>query len=266
MGRVPQFCWAAGRLGWKFVNTNVVQGLWIGSRLPTMQRISIASFLARGHEYHLFTYTAVEGVPKGVVLRDAAEILPENLVFRDNLENTYAAFSDYFRYRLLLGQGGIWVDTDQICIKRFDFDSPYVFSSECTREDPCGPVPNGGVIKAPKGASVLEYADGVCRAKDPQALAWAEVGPKLVAEAIRMFDLEDYVMPPASFCPLHWWRFRDVLLPRRTLEFSPKTYAVHLWYAIWLRNGVDPDAAFHPDCVYEQWKDEYLDWVGGAKA
>ena len=31
----------------------VVQGLWIGDRLSVMERLSIASFLRNGHQYHL---------------------------------------------------------------------------------------------------------------------------------------------------------------------------------------------------------------------
>ena len=60
----------------------VIQGLWIGSHLSMMEQMSLRSFLTHGHEYHLYTYEAVAGVPRGIVLRNAAEILPVLAVLR----------------------------------------------------------------------------------------------------------------------------------------------------------------------------------------
>jgi Glycosyltransferase sugar-binding region containing DXD motif len=59
----------------------VMQSLWIGNELSTMERLSITSFLAHGHEFDLYTYGPVGGVPKGVRLRDAVEIIPCENVF-----------------------------------------------------------------------------------------------------------------------------------------------------------------------------------------
>src|SRR5258706_13279784 len=55
---------------------SIVQGLWIGSDLSTMEHLSISSFLQNGHEYHLYIYDHVGNVPEGTVVKDAAEILP----------------------------------------------------------------------------------------------------------------------------------------------------------------------------------------------
>jgi len=43
-------------------NNVPIYGLWIGSKLSTMQRLSICSFMAHGHDYHLFTYEDVANV------------------------------------------------------------------------------------------------------------------------------------------------------------------------------------------------------------
>src|SRR5262245_44337282 len=101
-----------------------VQMLWIGERLSTLERLCMASFLAHGHEVHLYAYGAIEAVPPGTQLRDGREILPAANVF------TYAngfgkgspsAFANEFRYKLLLERGGVWSDTDVVCLKPFDF-------------------------------------------------------------------------------------------------------------------------------------------------
>src|SRR3954451_19785346 len=60
----------------------VIQTLWIGPELSTLERLSLRSFLAHGHEVCLYTYGEVRGVPAGGAVRDAAEILPAAAVFR----------------------------------------------------------------------------------------------------------------------------------------------------------------------------------------
>ena len=39
---------------------DIIQGLWIGETLSTMEYLSIKSFLDNGHEYHLYTYGEVK--------------------------------------------------------------------------------------------------------------------------------------------------------------------------------------------------------------
>ncbi len=47
-----------------------------------MERLSISSFLANGHEYRLFVYDDVEGTPDGVKIEDANAIIPESEIFK----------------------------------------------------------------------------------------------------------------------------------------------------------------------------------------
>ena len=60
----------------------VIQGLWIGSELSTLERLSIASFLACGHQYVLYTCGYVAGVPGGTSIKDGNEILHKSLIFQ----------------------------------------------------------------------------------------------------------------------------------------------------------------------------------------
>src|SRR4051812_19813754 len=99
----------------------IIRGLWIGAELSVMERMSIASFLAHGHEYHLYVYDDVKYVPKGALVRDANEILPSSMIFQYKHSKSYAGFANFFRYQLLLQKGGWWVDTDVVCLKPFLF-------------------------------------------------------------------------------------------------------------------------------------------------
>lgn len=234
----------------------VVQGLWVSGELPLLQQVSIASFLAHGHEYHLYSYDPTLRAPAGTGIRDASEILPDAAVFHDRYG--YGAFSDCFRYRLLLRRGGWWVDTDLVCLRPFNFAAEYVFSSEHLPGPRGGSVPTSGVIKAPAGSACIAYADQVCATKDKTNVEWAELGPALIADLVRRYSLESLVVSPKAFCPVPWFHFDEVLDPTFAAIFGPDTYAVHLWNAIWARRGLDTNAAYHPQCAYERWKRAYL--------
>ena len=114
-------------------DNKIIQGLWIGPTLSQMEQLSIASFLANGHDYHLFVYDDVKNIPVGTTLKDANEILPAAAIFQYAGRPSYAGFANFFRYKLLLERGGWWADTDTVCLRPFDFDERYVFSSELSK-------------------------------------------------------------------------------------------------------------------------------------
>lgn len=235
--------------------TEVIQGLWIGEALSIMERLSIVSFLSHGHEFHLYTYGEVAGVPPGTVLRDAGEILPASRIFFHPRERTCSGFSNHFRYRLLLERGGWWVDVDMVCLEAFDFPAGHVFSSELA---PDGPVPTSGLLKVPAGSAIVAEACEICESKDPGALSWGETGPRLIGELLPRHALDGCLQPPEVFCPIPYNRWRDLLNPGIRWQWSGKTRAVHLWRQMWRRAGVDTDGDHPPGCLYEELKARYL--------
>src|SRR5215475_7162060 len=164
-----------------------IQGLWIGPELSAMERLSLASFLAQGHAVHLYTYGAVAGVLPGVVVRDAAEILPASAIFRYREHDSYAGFANFFRYKLLLERGGWWVDLDSVCLGPFDFDAEFVFASEAGRSGE--QVPTNGFLKAPVGSAVMRELWQRCQAKEPSRITWGETGPRLLQDVLPLFGL-----------------------------------------------------------------------------
>jgi len=236
-------------------NGIVIQGLWIGDRIPVMQQLSIASFLTNGHEYHLYAYSLLKGLPEGAVLKDAEEIIPQCEVFRNSNQTTYAAFSDVFRYKLLLMKGGWWADLDMVCLRPFLFTDEYVFSSE---HELCRERINSGVIKTPKGSEIMKYTWEASCGKDKAKLSWDEIGPDLVEQAVEHFSLGKYVRPAIVFCALPPEQWRYVLEPVHRFRFQKNTCAIHLWHEFWRRRGWDVDASYAPDCLYEQLKMRYL--------
>src|SRR4051812_18573774 len=153
-------------------NTNsIVQGLWIGPELSLMEQLSITSFLRNGHEYHLYVYDEVKNIPVGTAIMEADNILPPSRIFQYKDRPSYAGFANLFRYKLLLERGGWWADVDTICLRPFNFSSPFVFASEIKHGLE---IVNNGVIKVPAGSKLMDHAVGVCEGKDPKRLIWGE--------------------------------------------------------------------------------------------
>lgn len=233
----------------------MVQGLWVGSELSAMERLSIASFLAHGHDYRLYVYGDVAGVPPGAQLRDAAEVLPASAVFRYRDRPSYAGFANFFRYKLLGRHGGWWADTDVVCLKPLDFAEPYVFATE---PGLASAVVSSCIFKVPPASEIMAEAWRLCSAKDPRRIVWGETGPHLMTRLVRRFGLERYRKSEATFIPLPPLRCLEALDPDAEVCVDHVSYTVHLWNERWRRSGFDKNARYPAGCLYEKLKRRYL--------
>lgn len=237
--------------------SEIIQGLWIGSELSVMEQMSLSSFIAKGHEYHLYVYDDVKNIPAGAVVKDAAEILPANRIFQYQQRPSYAGFANFFRYKLLLERGGWWADADIICLRPFDFSEEFVFATEISKGLE---VLGSSVFKAPAGSDVMAYAWGVCQTKNPERLVWGETGPRLLDEAVRKFALEKYAQPHHVFSPVGFWEWHRVLEPDesdRATTLHADTRAIHLWNEKWREAGQDKNGSYPENCFYERLKRKY---------
>jgi mannosyltransferase OCH1-like enzyme len=219
-----------------------------------MEQLSITSFLRNGHEYHLYVYDAVKNIPVGTVVKEADDILPASRIFQYRDRPSVAGFANFFRYKLLLERGGWWTDLDTICLKPFEFSAEYVFASEINQGLESV---NNGIIKVPVGSKLMEYAVGVCQAKDPKSLVWGETGPRLMSQAVKDHGLESYKQPYYIFCSFNYSDWHKVLEPY-VAALPKEAYAIHLWNEMWRLANQDKNATFHHDCIYEQLKTKYF--------
>jgi len=241
---------------------SIVRSLWIGAALGPVERLSIASFLAHGHRFELFTYGPVAGVPEGTVTREADEILPQSEIFR--FRDSYAKFSDGFRYEMLNRLGGFWADTDVICLQPFDFAVECVFAWE--DPDKIG----SAVLRLPPGHSVLrELIANAERPSTPLAgdSVWIafeklknrvrgrnrrscpvrrEVGPKILTKVLRKHEMTPLAQPSDTFFPISWRSWRDPFKPGlgpQLLREIAGSHALHVWKQMIDRN--QPPATFN---------------------
>lgn len=235
----------------------IIQSLWIGSTLSTMQKLSIVSFLQNNHPFHLYVYDDVQGVPEGCVLKDASTILPASKIFKYKQFNTYAGFANLFRYKLILEKGGYWVDTDVVCLKPFP-ETAYLFATERVRGSRVGYKAANAIFCAPPGAMILEYCYQQAVQKNPEQLKWGETGPSLVSYGINKFALHNYLAQPEVFCPINWWNWQQYIYSSLALEKFPNSLGLHLWHEMWRRNNINKNDVFASDSIYEKLKQRYL--------
>jgi hypothetical protein len=238
----------------------VVQSLWIGNRLSALERLAISSFLANGHEYHLYCYGAVEGVPNGATLKNGNDILPESRLFAYTdgfAKGSFAAVSNSFRYKLLLERGGWWVDTDVVCLRPFELTDERLWASE-RADPPRDLIVSTCVIKAPPGDPLMAWAWERCQEVDVTNVKFGQLGPRLLQAGVNELGVHRFMRPHTFFCPIPFYDWARLLDPNDPCALGPEVYGMHLWNQMWSAQRADKDAAYPGGCLFERLKQRFL--------
>ena len=151
------------------------------------------------------------------MVKDANEILSSDRIFKPRGRDTFAEFSNIFRYKLLHEKGGVWVDSDIVCLKSFDFKAEHVIASQFKPKSSFGcrrRQATNCVLKAPKGSKLMEYCYQMANNKSPEQLKWGDTGPNLVHYLVNKFNYRKSVVNPNVFCPVNFWDWQ--ILPGST--------------------------------------------------
>jgi hypothetical protein len=222
--------------------------LWIGARLGPVERACLRSVIRHGQSLSLYCYGPVDGVPEGVELRDAAEILPASLILRHH-SGSVALFSNWFRYELLRREAGIWVDTDLYMLAPLAEAPAYLFGWEDETRIA------SGVLQLPPDSAVLDdmlalferqtipfwlpwHERGMAWFRrlrtgrtGVELMPWGATGPRALTALARKYGVADQAAPPSRFYPVHYRDAEWIRDPARTLGemVAPDSVAVHLW-------------------------------------
>jgi hypothetical protein len=187
------------------------------------------------------------GIPAGVEVRDASDILSEREVFRTH-RGSVAAFSDWFRYELQRAGAGTWVDTDMYLLRRIDELQPYLFGEEASG------VLNNAVLRLPASSPMLEpllspfagekpywlvprrkaisrVRERILGAPSIRSMPWGTTGPAALTAIARDHGFIADAQPQDVFYPMPWTRADWILDPKTKLQdvASDRTVGVHLW-------------------------------------
>lgn len=222
--------------------------LWIGPRFGPLERACMLSVLRQGHELALYCYERPPGVPEGVDVRDAAEILPEDRVMRHR-SGSVALFANWFRYELQRRALGTWVDADVYLLAPLDAERPYLvgwqersmLGNAVLRLPPDSPAlatllglfaerevpPWLGRRERRRARRRLEATGRTGLAEMP----WGTAGPHAVTAALKREGLARWGLPADVLYPFGHRDSAWVADPARRLEeqLTSRTVAVHLW-------------------------------------
>lgn len=259
----------------------IINMLWIEDSLGLMEQLAITSFLKNGHEVRLFTYGEGNNVPAGAKVISAESILPKSKIFLQ--QGSYAVFADYFRWELLVKHGGVYCDTDVICIKPFEFDQEVVIGAqnEYGHDEYLTPT----ILMVPKGHEIAKHMVSCARhplwpraydSKEklkqkfkfirnfefPKAIGWGETaGPWGLTRAFYHYKWENLfnVQPRNVFYPVHYSEVKKFLEPGAlSIEGLPEECkAIHLWNEMWTHKGLNKEVVPPENSLYWQLLKKY---------
>ena len=222
--------------------------LWVGTELGFVERACIASVVRQGHPVSLYCYQRPRGLPAGVVLRDAGQILPRHALIR-HARGDLALFSERFRYEIQRRGLCIWMDCDIYLLSPLFFDDSFVAG-----RGPAGRV-LGSVLRIPQESPMLAELLTLFEEKTvPDWLPWPSraaaewrrlttgrtgiakmprgaAGTMALTRLAEAHDLSGQVHSTHIFYPVAEEHASWVLDPSQRLEdnVSVDTVALHLW-------------------------------------
>lgn len=228
-----------------------IASFWYGSDLSWLESVCIKSYLDCGHRFVLYTAEPLTGIPQGCEVRAASDILwppPFQMGKDDRLR--VAVFSDIFRLHLVQKTNCIWVDLDAICVRAFDFPSPFVFSRDAQNT-----IPNG-VLGLPQTSVTLQRLVDFVSTPNPtqpwrgaplqrknkqrieagetwgiEALPWGCSGPKAFGHFLKETGEDRHALPSPTFYPLtpqELWKLHDPRTDVAEIE-RDGVYSVHVY-------------------------------------
>jgi|GEM_PF-431030 len=229
----------------------VIQQLWVGGDLSYIELLSIRSFIANGHETHLYTYDPKMNAPLGCILKDAREILPESDIFVHSAKTgrskgSLAGFADRFRWKLVHDKGGAWADCDVICLA--PIASRQIVSTELARVGTLiAPAITNCFFAAEPGERAFLRAFEQASAVDAADLHWGEIGIHKMAEVVSEEGWGERLTAPTDLCPIPPFLIVDAITGSIDVERvlgATKCRAVHLYNEVMRMVGMDKNGTF----------------------
>lgn len=218
-----------------------LQSFWHGGALSPYELFCLKSFVDHGYGIDLYTYDANLVVPAGVRICDAAEVARQDEIFVYQAEGfgkgSPSAFSNLFRYKLLLEKGGWWIDTDVVCLT----DRIPTVSEFFARQD--ADFVNGAIMYFEPAHPVMAKCLAQAMNLGPN-VKWGDTGPRLLTRALQEAGCLDRALPAAVCYPVHYTHALDILRPSSTALLAPQVESslfLHLWNSMLVHRGVEKD-------------------------
>lgn len=225
---------------------------WSSAPLTYVEQLCLKSALVVGHSVDLYSYDQNLAVPPGIVVRDAADIVPRDSTTFRHLSLRPALFSDLFRYAGFKRGLGTWIDADVILLRDIAGLGDHVFGWQDET------IINGAILKLPPDSPFFAHVDKLVNARVPMPAYWGAakrfkqlaracvglqypiekleggiVGPRALTHFALANRWAGFAQPVDVFYPIHHKKASVVFDPHFDVEsrFSPRTRTIHLWNA-----------------------------------
>lgn len=240
-----------------------LNSLWIGESLGYVERLTMVSAMAAGHPFRLYSYAPekLRGVPSGVEVGDANEVVPYAGLARYFDGGLAALGTDFFRYAMQAKGLGIWVDLDLCFLRPIDFFEDYLFGWEHETSI------NGAVLRLPKDSEFVgdllqiphinwrppfyglrksavfawrRLTEGDLR---PENYRWGTFGPMILTYLAKKHRVRGRAQKRTVFYPLRHSAAGLLCGPPELVEreLTRETRTIHLWHSV-----LKPDARLAP--------------------
>jgi hypothetical protein len=246
------------------LNADKINMFWSGPPPSPIHWACVNSFVSNGFDVQLYSYDLVS-TPRGVTLCDAREVVPrEHLFLFDNPfsgTGDIAPFVDYFRLKLLQNNGGWYADMDTICLSADIPRGERIWSNECPDEG----IVSNGILRFNKDDPVLNemLKRSELVIQSPRSIQTREeLGPNLITEIIREFDLPlEMGASWEKFYPISWHEVFKFWLPEYCGELKERTRGsmfVSLYNSWNVYAGFDVARLPPPGCYLREFLDRFL--------
>ena len=228
-----------------------VHMFWAYGDLTNLEKLAVISFAENNFDLNLWTYGSIKNLPQGVLVRDAREIIPESRVFKYK-NGSYAGFADLFRYAVLRERGGLWADTDVICLcSANDFK---ILGSEgflVTERTGRSVQVNNNLIYHPNPTSgdIIDLAFNVSDKYQIDKLEWGDCGPVLLNTLVSNYPkLAPKIFAPDFANPVNWWDCPKKLL-KEPHHLSDRTWFLHCFNERWRALRIEKNICYPPKSI-----------------
>jgi hypothetical protein len=230
---------------------------WAGQGMSALDKACLRSFVSGGHLVTLYSYENVGGLPEGITLRDAREIVSYESrgAFLYQGKPDLAHFSDYFRYQMMVRSPHVWIDTDMLMLRPLDFGPVANLFAKETEKSICN-----AILRIPSSDPALKEVIGRTERLMHTDLVWGATGPRLLNQVFGATAVLKQAHPPSSFFPIHYDAFWKPFLPECAQECADAcrdAYTLHLWNNIVVQMGVwkelaPPEGSFLWTCLRDR--------------
>jgi mannosyltransferase OCH1-like enzyme len=217
----------------------VIHFIWLGRPLPDWYKTNIDDWSQKNPKFDIIIWDN-DSSDKFIKTKPSYDI------FRNS--KSFGIKSDVLRYEILKQEGGLYVDTDFLCLSsNFDIlhDSFSFYAGICLEQ----PVQlNNGIMASAPNHPILDICidnvseDTFMDVQCAQTRVLYQTGPWLLTSAL-MYYLKNistdhiFVPPSQTFHPFPA-RFRDDATSDLITQFlKPWSMACHLWHASWQPNS-----------------------------